>query len=396
MRLGRAGTIALIALVAVAPAGATPTREAATHANFVLMLKGPPTVEKRYVQGGLGNGWTIPDSGGTVTWSPPFGTATYEWSMPQGIPPSGANVKMTVTVDASPTSRFAPAMGISGSLVKGGQLGVGTLAEPGKSNSASATAELVPGSGTQYEVKVGIQDGPTYTYTYVAKPVGNVSVKLGYGIFEPGRELSSGHVAVGTTIQLEAKATPAIPNGATLHIFDKPQGSTQAPKSGYLIRSCKRERCTVNRTERTVARVHAYRAFVVLGNVTNPGYKVIGQSNPVVIHWDEPRIRVELLVQTTNGGLFEPSGKVPTGAQVTLRADAVDPLPPGTQIRITWELDPGGYGGLVKVCSASPCIGYKSYRLPASISFSAVVVRPSAKLRELGRSKTVRVAWTPR
>ncbi len=40
------------------------------------------------------------------------------------------------------------------------------------------------------------------------------------------------HVAVGTTIEHRATATPAVPAGGTLQIFDKPQGHTLAPKSG--------------------------------------------------------------------------------------------------------------------------------------------------------------------
>jgi hypothetical protein len=317
--------------------------------------------------------------------------------MPQAIPPSGASVKLTVSVEASATSRFAPAMGIVGGLVKGGQVSAGTLAEPGQSNSASATAELVPGS-TDVQVKVGIQDGPTYTYTYVATPVGKVSVNLSYRLVAPGQQLSSGHVSVGTKIELVAKAVPAIPSGATLHIFDKPQGNAQAPKSGYLIRSCKRLPCTVERTEGFLVRVHAYRAFVVLGNATTPGFKVIGKSNPVVVSWDDPPVPVELLVQTTNGGVFEPSGKVPIGAQVTLRAHTIRALPPGARVRITWQLEPGGFGGAVNSCLASPCIGTKLYRLPATLTFRATVVRLAAhaKQRNLGQSKVVRVIWAPR
>lgn len=44
-------------------------------------------------------------------------------------------------------------------------------------------------------------------------------------------------------------------------------------------------------------------------------------------------------MQTTNGGLFGPSGTVPVAAQVTVRADTTGPLPPGDRIRITWEQD---------------------------------------------------------
>ena len=225
--------------------------------------------------------------------------------------------------------------------------------------------------------------------------VANVSIDLGYRIVAPGQELSSGHVAVGTTIELVAKTVPALPSGATIQIFDKPQGHTLAPKSGYLIRGCTGSPCTAERTERSRARTHAYRAFVVVGPVTTPGYKVIGKSNPVVVSWDEPRVAVELLVQTTNGGLFERSGKVPVGAQVTLRADTVGPLPPGTRIRITWQLQPGGFGGSVKICASSPCIGTKSYRLPANLTFRATVLRFGGN-QELSQSKVVRVTWATR
>ncbi len=395
MLLRHLAVVVPIVIVTGLLAGPAVLGEAAA-ADTVLTLKGPPTVEKRFVQGGLGNGWSIPDAGGLVIWAPPFGKATYQWAMPPSIPPTGATLRMSVDVDAAPTSRFAPAMGIVGSLVEGGQVNVGTLAEPGQSNSAKATVRLVPGSGTGLTVKVGIQDGPTYTYTYVAKPAGTATVTLGYGIFAPGRELSAGHVAVGTKIQLVAKATPAIPAGATLQILDKPQGDPLAPKSGYLIRTCTGQPCTVGRIESKIPRVHAYRAFVVLGSVLTPGYKSLAKSNPVVIYWDEPHVPVELLVQTTNGGLFEPSGTVPAGAQVTVRADAKAPLPPGTRIQITWELAPGGYGGTVRTCTTSPCIGTKYYKLPATVTFQARVVRGVGKSKPLGESKVVRVVWTSR
>jgi hypothetical protein len=363
-----------------------------------MTLKGPPVVDKRYIQGGPSNGWNIPDAGGLVTWSPYFGMATYQWTMPQTIPPTGVPVKLSVDVTANAPSRFAPAISISGGLLDVSPTVASALAEPGQTAHGDATAELKPpASGGTVQVVVGIQDGPTYTYTYESKPVASASVSLSYAIHEPGRELSPHHVAVGTTVQLVAKATPSLPNGTLIQIFDKPQGATQAPKSGYLIRTCSSLPCNVDRSEKARPRVHAYRAFLLLGNATKSGFKMLDRSNTVVITWEEPMIPVELTVQTTNGGLAQTSGRVPVGALVTLRADATAPLPPGTQIRITWTIGGSGFGSGIKLCSTSPCIGTKYYRLPATLDFVARVIRQKGgKTTILGQSKPVPVTWAPR
>ena len=51
--------------------------------------------------------------------------------MPSSVPAAGAKVSMTVTAKAGQGSRFAPAMGVAGSLVKEGSVAASTLAESG-------------------------------------------------------------------------------------------------------------------------------------------------------------------------------------------------------------------------------------------------------------------------
>jgi hypothetical protein len=391
----------IVGLAAAGAAAASPrgsSSRAATPAGFTMTLKGPPKVDKRYVQGGLGNGWQIPDAGGHVSWTPHFGTAIYEWNMPKSIKPGGTELRMTVTVKASATSRFAPAMGVEGSIVKGQRVTVGALAEPGESATETVTATLLPSqSARSAEVTVGIQDGPRYTYTY-APNLTSVSVDLSYGVREPGKQLSPGQVAIGTAIQLVARATPGIPEGARLVILDRPQGPLppNAGPFGFLVpQNCSGSSCQADRVERHRPRTHAYRAFVFFGEIGKPSLKVLGKSKPVVIAWDEPHVPVELLVRKTVDSPYEPSAKVPVGTRVTLRADVEGRLPEGALIRISYLRD--GRPQPATTCGKSPCLREWRVRRPASYVFTATVIFFSASLapreREWGRSKPVPVTW---
>ncbi len=83
---------------------------------------------------------------GSGTWTPPFGTATYQYPLPDTIPAAGVNVTLSVTATAAPTSRFAPALGISSQSeigIENGPAQAGALAEPGETKTGTKTIKLV-------------------------------------------------------------------------------------------------------------------------------------------------------------------------------------------------------------------------------------------------------------
>ena len=161
--------VAACVIAAVTTAQGAPQR---TTTGTSLTLESVKVDKTRLL---LPDAWSIPDSGGPVTWNPPFGKATYTFPLPQTIPAAGARVSLTIQAQATPPSRFAPAMAILGEIVKEGRTDLGVLAEAGESKSASKTVTLVPGSGSSTVVTVGMQDGPTFTYTYTSAdgPGGN-------------------------------------------------------------------------------------------------------------------------------------------------------------------------------------------------------------------------------
>jgi hypothetical protein len=131
-------------------------------------------VEKRYVQGGEGNGWTIPDGGGYTQWDASFGEAMYTFPVPKTIPESGATFQMLVQATAKDNNSFSAYVDIRGGLVKDGGVQVQAHAEPGKGDSQSKTVELLPsqdGSASP-TVQVHVTDGPYFTYTYAAADEG--------------------------------------------------------------------------------------------------------------------------------------------------------------------------------------------------------------------------------
>lgn len=162
----RAGISSLVLVgVALLAVGTIARGAPQGHAAESLTLESVK-VDKSHLN--IAEAWSIPDGGGTVTWSPYFGKATYTFSLPQTIPTSGATVNLSLQVQATAPNRFAPGMAILGDIVKEGRTDLNVLAEAGESKSVSKAVTLVPGSSSPTVVTVGIQDGPTFTYTYTS------------------------------------------------------------------------------------------------------------------------------------------------------------------------------------------------------------------------------------
>jgi hypothetical protein len=121
--------------------------------------------------------WTYTDDpGGTASWETPTWLSTYSFPIPSSIPAGGVTFTITITAEikstAPPNTTLVPAMGLGGELVKGGNVAINTTADPsvGKNpSSASAQVTLVPDGTSPVVLTVGLQDGPTFTYTYVSQ-----------------------------------------------------------------------------------------------------------------------------------------------------------------------------------------------------------------------------------
>ncbi len=124
--------------------------------------------------------WTIND--GNARWDMPGQwLTTYQWMVPQTVTTAGAPLTMTLGAEertGRPGNRICPAMGArSGFGFKGGlaqPVALGFCAEavvkPTDQQSRSETL-LAPASastGSTLVITVGLQDGPSYTYTYKA------------------------------------------------------------------------------------------------------------------------------------------------------------------------------------------------------------------------------------
>lgn len=154
----------LVLVVALAIGG--PAGGAATSAGTTLTLEKTEIAKTGML---YPEAWSV--SAGSASWKPYFGTANYMYAMPGSIPAAGTSMTLSVNVIATAPNRFAPALAIEGSIVQGGRVQVGALAEAGKSAAASKSVKLLPGSvaaGSTVKVVVGLQDGPRITYTYRA------------------------------------------------------------------------------------------------------------------------------------------------------------------------------------------------------------------------------------
>ena len=120
--------------------------------------------------------WTVAD--GNSKWDVPGQwLATYTWTIPTTVPAAGAPLKLSLSATervGGPNNRVCPAIGSFSNFAFKGGLGqpyiLGVCASAGQTVSDSKTITLVPSSaaapGSIYYLNVGLQSGPTFTYTY--------------------------------------------------------------------------------------------------------------------------------------------------------------------------------------------------------------------------------------
>jgi hypothetical protein len=157
----------LASLLALLPAPATRAQTGAVE-KFVLdpsktvvnrgsLLLGPET-------------WTIPDQGGTIIWNAPNWSGTYTFQPPQELAAEGTPMTMTVSATeklGGAGNTISLGMGVSGPVVGSSPQTVGAVARAGGTDTQTRTVTLIgKDSGSVLYVIVGIQDGPTYTFTY--------------------------------------------------------------------------------------------------------------------------------------------------------------------------------------------------------------------------------------
>lgn len=152
---------------------------AAVAASSGLTLE---SVTVDYPQSHWSPTWTYssPDPGGMAKWDTSTYTGTYSFPIPQTIPADGVTITLKVTAftkqSAPHNTSFVPAEGINSSLVPGGYVAVNTTAcgncDPGyqTANPTTGTKDvtLTPNGSSPVTLSVGLQDGPTFTYTYEA------------------------------------------------------------------------------------------------------------------------------------------------------------------------------------------------------------------------------------
>jgi hypothetical protein len=200
--------------------------------------------------------WAVHD--GTATWTETTFNATYTWSVPQQVPPAGADVSMGVQAnDVSNNSgldvRICVLQGYTQFQVKGGdQCAEAYPKTPGSSQTASKTATLLttgtpvgqdcPGGGFGcVTLMISLGDGGNVYYTYRAsasqlttvhysflgvyshKNVGAVtSLRLqGLGSFDfngpPGKHTIEGqHLAGSSRVELYFRGHPGVLRSAQL------------------------------------------------------------------------------------------------------------------------------------------------------------------------------------
>jgi cell wall-associated NlpC family hydrolase len=212
--------------------------------------------------------WTLADR--HVEWAPSGWRTTYDWTIPETIPPAGAPFTMRLTAEektGNPSARICPAIGLrsgiearSGAAVLPVPVVVGICAESGKTANGSTAVTLIPptsASTTPLYAEVAAQDGPGYLYRYVAAKTGPLTrtakakaavawargqlgseawagkceafVERAYGV-PPGRGFRSA-LAASKALDLHTSPLAEAPAGAVLY-FD-PSRNCTAARPGY-------------------------------------------------------------------------------------------------------------------------------------------------------------------
>jgi hypothetical protein len=168
----RGGLLALMAALGACLPGT------ALAAGDSLQLVGQPQIDRKGIL--LPASW-ISITGSAAVWDTPGWRGDYRWSIPDAIPPGGADATLSVKATDKVGGRFYPVIGVSGNVfIEGGD---GIVTAGADLNAGKPTAEgngtfkLVPGSYCDtcpITVTVGIQDGPRITFNYkvVPKPRG--------------------------------------------------------------------------------------------------------------------------------------------------------------------------------------------------------------------------------
>jgi hypothetical protein len=177
----------LAVVVAAGAGGAWAARNGPVATGVTFELVSPPQCAAPQVVLGsacvdksglvVADKWTV--GAGSAQWNVPGQWQTsYEWTVPESIPPAGAKLTMKMTgteLIGGANNRICPAMGARGGFEFKGEaqpVTLGFCAEAGGTKSDTKTVTLVPSSaaaaGTIAYLTVGAQDGPSYTYTYRA------------------------------------------------------------------------------------------------------------------------------------------------------------------------------------------------------------------------------------
>ena len=110
--------------------------------------------------------WTIPDAGGSATFGPSYGTASYAFPLPTTIPDGGVNITISAQARSKSRSNMAASVGIDGDAVRQGPVEADAIAPPGGGDQDAETVRLFRAPSSVAIVRVALLDGPRYTYTY--------------------------------------------------------------------------------------------------------------------------------------------------------------------------------------------------------------------------------------
>jgi len=110
--------------------------------------------------------WAIPDAGGTASFSPKEGTASYSFPMPTSIPDGGISVNISADATSTSSQKVAATIGVDGDIVKRGPVVASAMAPANGSDHDVQTVRLVRGPLGVAIVRLALLDGPRYTFTY--------------------------------------------------------------------------------------------------------------------------------------------------------------------------------------------------------------------------------------
>jgi len=120
---------------------------------------------------GASDGWTFSATSAQQHYLAQWITM-YSWTVPASVPATGATIPLQGSAQElthNPNASICADIGVGGSFSVSDP-SVHVCAESGKTASASATATIIPQSGGDETLTIGLQYGPFYTYNYTAGP----------------------------------------------------------------------------------------------------------------------------------------------------------------------------------------------------------------------------------